>query len=85
MSSQKALIVLQENSGKVPLPNTVSNSLHDVIYNVIDQLAETFENIKITLQSTTHYDVVHLLTDNLCTHSRLLYILISETKKKSRK
>lgn len=81
MSTNKALIVLQENSGRVELPDGVPASLRDAIFAVIDGLAETFENIKTTLQSATRYDVVHLLTDNLCSRSQLLNALVAETKK----
>lgn len=81
MSTNKALIVLQENSGRVELPDGVPAPLRDAIFAVIDRLAEPFEDIKTTLQSATRYDVVHLLTDNLCSRSQLLNALISETRK----
>lgn len=80
MSTNKALIVLQENSGKIELPPGVSASLRDIIYSVIDGLSETFEDIKTTLQAAGRYDVVHLLTDNLCSRSQLLNALVTETR-----
>ena len=81
MSTNKALIVLQENSGQVELPDGVPAPLRDTIFAVIDGIAETFEDIKTTLQSANHYDVVHLLTDNLCSRSQLLNALATETQR----
>ncbi len=81
MSTNKALILLQENSGRVELPPGIPAPLRDAIFAVIDGLAETFENIKTTLQAANRYDVVHLLTDNLCSRSQLLNALVIETKK----
>jgi hypothetical protein len=81
MSTNKALIVLQENSGRVALPGGVPAPLRDAIFAVIDGLAETFEDIKTTLQSANRYDVVHLLTDNLCSRSQLLNALVTETQR----
>lgn len=81
MSTNKALIVLQENSGKVALPPGVPSELSDIIYTVVDGLAETFEDVKTTLQSANRYDAVHLLTDNLCSRNQLLNALIIETQK----
>ena len=81
MSTNKALIVLQENSGRVELPSGVPGPLRDAIFAVIDGLAETFEDIKTTLQAANRYDTVHLLTDNLCSRSQLLDALVNETKK----
>jgi hypothetical protein len=75
------LIVLQENSGRVALPDGVPAALHDAIFAVIDQLAETFEDIKTTLQSDKRYDVVHLLTDNICSRRQLLNALVTETQR----
>lgn len=80
MSTKKALIVLQENSGRVELPDGVPAPLRDIIFAVIDGLAETFEDIKTTLQSANRYDVVHLLSDNLCSRKQLLNALVIETK-----
>ena len=80
MATNKSLIVLQENSGKVDLPEGTSAALRDIIYAIADGLAETFEDVKTTLQSATRYDTVHLLTDNLCSRARLLDALIAETK-----
>jgi hypothetical protein len=82
MSTNKALIVLQENSGRVELPDAAPAPLRDTIYSVIDSLAETFEDIKTTLQAATRYDVVHLLTDNLCSRSQSLNALVIETQRK---
>jgi len=81
MPTNKALIVLQENSGRVPLPGGVPAVFSDTIFSVIDGLAETFEDIKTTLQAANHYDVIHLLTDNLCSRKQLLDALVIETQK----
>lgn len=79
MGTQKSLIVLQENSGRVELPDGVSSGLRDAIFAVIDGLAETFEDIKTNLQASNSYDTVHLLTDDLCSRKELLKALVSET------
>ncbi len=68
----RALIVLQENSGRVSLPDGVSGPVRDTIFAMVDQLAENFEDIKTTLQASGRYDVVYLLTDNACTRDQLL-------------
>ena len=81
MSTNKSLIVLQENSGRVELPDGIPAGLRAVIFAVIDKLAETFEDIKTTLQAANRYDTVHLLTDNLCSRANLLNALLSETQK----
>lgn len=76
----KSLIVLQENSGRVELPPGISDELKDIIYAVIDRIAEPFEDIKTTLQGAGRYDTIHLLTDNLCSRTELLSALITETQ-----
>lgn len=81
MSTNKALIVLQENSGRVPLPPGVPTALADATFALIDGLAETFEDIKTTLQANNRYDVVNLLTDNLCSRAKLLDALLTETQR----
>jgi hypothetical protein len=81
MPTNKALIVLQENSGQTPIDSSVPSALRQQIRFVVDALAETFENLKTTLQSAGKYDVVHLLTDNSCTRAKLLDALVSETTK----
>jgi hypothetical protein len=79
--SGKALIVLQENSGSVPLPLDTPPQLQQMIFSVIDSVAETFEDIKTRLQAAGRYQVVRLLTDNLCTRANLLSALVEETRK----
>jgi len=81
MATNKALIVLQENSGRVELPDGLPPAMHDTIFGVIDGLAETFEDVKTTLQGAGRYDVVHLLTDNLCSRAQLLDKLVTETQR----
>lgn len=81
MATNKSLIVLQENSGRIDLPPGLPPELQTAIYALIDGLAETFENLKTTLQASNRYDIVHLLTDNLCSRANLLDALVTETKK----
>lgn len=79
--SNKVLIVLQENSGEVALPTSVPSGLREVIYSIIDGLAETAENLVRTLQGSVHYKSVILLTDADCTRKKLLDELVKQTKK----
>ncbi len=76
----KALIVLQENSGRVTLPDDIPDWLRDGIFQIIDSLAETFEVVKTQLQASDDYDKLYFLTDAQCTRDDLLHALISETK-----
>lgn len=78
---KKVLIVLQENSGRVPLPENIPEPMRDAVYAVIDGLAETFEDIKTTLQGAGRYDLVELLTDKACRRHRLRDALIAHTRK----
>lgn len=78
--AKKVLIVLQENSGEVTLPLSVPSSLKPLITSVVDSLAETFEDIKTTLQASGKYYRVELLTDAACTRDRLLDELVKHTK-----
>lgn len=80
MPTNKALIVLQENSGQIPFDPSIPPAVEQQVTFFIDTLAETFENIKTTLQSAGRYDVVHLLTDNSCSRAKLLDALVSETQ-----
>lgn len=80
MPTNKSLIVLQENGGHVPLDASVPAAIRQQVSFIIDALAETFENLKTTLQAAGKYDVVHLLTDNSCTRAKLLEALVSETR-----
>ncbi|MFB2935749.1 hypothetical protein ACE1B6_10900 [Aerosakkonemataceae cyanobacterium BLCC-F154] len=81
MTTNKAIIVLQENSGKTVFDDSLPTDLRSPINAMIDGLAETFEDVKMTLQGSGRYDVVHLLTDNACTRAKLLDCLVDETKK----
>lgn len=80
MPTNKSLIVLQENSGQTPLDSSVPTALRQQVTALVDGLAETFENVKTTLQSAGRYDVVHLLTDNSCSRAKLLDALVSEAR-----
>jgi hypothetical protein len=81
MPTNKALIVLQENTGQVPLDPSVPTLIKQQITTLVDALAETFEDMKTTLQGAGKYDVVTLLTDAGCTRASLLDALVAETKK----
>jgi len=80
--TDKVLIVLQENSGRVPLPDNVSPDLAELIYNVVDALAETFEDLKTSLQGAGKYKFVVLLTDAACTRKKLLDALVHHTRRR---
>jgi len=79
--SEKVLILLQENSGKIPLPSSVPVTLESLIYSVLDSLAESTENVIRSLQAAGHYNYVVLLTDADCTREKLLFELVKQTKK----
>lgn len=79
--SDKVLILLQENSGKVPLPSSVPSELESIIYSIIDSLVENTENVVRSLQGSIHYVSVILLTDADCTRDKLLNELVRQTKK----
>jgi hypothetical protein len=81
MATNKALIVLQENSGVTPLDSSIPPPLREQIRAVIDRVAETFEDVKMSLQVAGRYDVIYLLTDNSCSRPKLLDALVDETKK----
>jgi hypothetical protein len=78
--ANKALIVLQENSGQTPLDEDLPASVRRDVRAIVDALAETFEDFLVRLQSAGHYDVVHLLTDNNCSRAKLLDALVLETQ-----
>jgi hypothetical protein len=82
-TGQKALIVLQENTGGGVqyLPDWTPDWLNAAVTAIIDRLAETFEDVKTQLQAAGRYHVVHLLTDEACTRARLLDCLIEEAGK----
>ena len=76
----KALIVLQENSGQTPFDANIPASVRQQANAVVDALAENLENLLATLQGAGRYDVIHLLTNNLCTRAKLLDALVLETQ-----
>ena len=78
---QKVLIVLQENTGRlVYLPDGTPAEVQALVNAVVDRLAETFENLKSTLQANGKYNKVVLLTDVNCTRAKLLENLVFYTK-----
>jgi hypothetical protein len=82
-TGQKALILLQENTGGGVqyLPDWTPEWLNAAVTAVIDQLAETFEDLKTQLQAAGRFDVVHMLSDQACTRARLLDCLVEEANK----
>ena len=81
MSTNKSLIVLQENSGRVPLPDSLPQTVKNAIYSIVDNIAESFEEFIIRLQAGNAYDTIHLLTDNKCSRKQLLEKLLYETRR----
>jgi hypothetical protein len=82
-TGQKILIILQENAGTSfddSLPPDLDETLREMIHVIVDQLAETFEDMKNTLQCAGRYDTVVLLTDNNCKRSKLLESLVTYSK-----
>jgi len=78
---QKVLIVLQENTGRLSsLPEDTPEQIKAMIAVVVDALAETFEDLKTTLQANGKYNKVVLLTDLNCTRAKLLENLVLYTK-----
>lgn len=75
----KVLIVLQENQGITEFPPSLPTSVQNIITTATDQLAENFEDMKTTFQADGRYDIVHLLTDDLCSRKELLDNLVIET------
>src|SRR5215216_443103 len=80
MPSNKALIVLQENSGQTPFDQNIPASIRQQATAVVDALAENLENLLATIQAAGRYDVIHRLTDNSCTRAQLLDALVLETQ-----
>ncbi len=74
------LIVLQENTGKLSFTPEIPEPFRSTLNNVVDGLAENFENIKTKLQLADRYEKVILLTDAACTRANLLNNLIAQTK-----
>ena len=74
------LIVLQENTGKLEFTQGIPDPFRTTLNNVVDGLAENFENIKSKLQLSDRYEKVILLTNTACTRANLLTNLRSQTK-----
>lgn len=75
------LILLQENSGQVDFLNSIPDtSLRNLVKTAIDGLAETFEDIKTTLQVQGYYDRIINLTNRNCTRAKLLNAMIEQTR-----
>jgi hypothetical protein len=75
--TKKVLIVLQENTGRLAyIPDSIPANERAMIEAVIDVLAETFEDLKASLQGYGKYNKVVLLTDNNCTRQKLLDNLV---------
>ncbi len=74
------LIVLQENTGKLSFAQSIPEPFRSTLNNVVDGLAENFENFKAKLQLSDRYEKVILLTNTACTRANLLTNLIAQTK-----
>lgn len=74
------LIVLQENTGKLSFTQSIPEPFRSTLNNVVDGLAENFENFKAKLQLSDRYEKVILLTNTACTRANLLTNLINQTK-----
>lgn len=74
------LIVLQENTGKLSFTPSIPEPFRSTLNNVVDGLAENFENFKAKLQLSDRYEKVILLTNTACTRANLLTNLIAQTK-----
>jgi len=79
MAKKKVLVILQENTGKVPLPEDLPKGLKKAVRAVIDRLVETFEDLKTHLQGSGKYDRIINLTDTKCTRAGLTKALLVET------
>ncbi|MGX9725869.1 MAG: hypothetical protein ACTFAK_00695 [Candidatus Electronema sp. VV] len=77
----KSLIVLQENTGRIALPDGIDGNLQTAIFGIIDNTAEPFEDFKTQLQASGRYAEVVLLTNQMCSRKNLLDALIDQTKK----
>jgi hypothetical protein len=75
---ESAFVLLQENSGRVPIDRSIPPEIRQVLSAIIDRLAETFENVKNRLQAGGRYDKVELLTDARCTRQSLLDTLVEQ-------
>lgn len=81
-SGKKVLIVFQENTGSLSvLPEDTPPDVRARIATVVDQMAETFEDMKNDLQGAGRYDKVVLLTDENCTRAQLVENLAQYSKK----
>lgn len=80
MASNKVLIILQENTGKLDvLPENTPKEFKSFFNVAVDRIAETFEDVKSDLQGSTKYAKVIHLTDVNCTKAKLLATLTQET------
>lgn len=78
--TNKALIILQENSGQTPFDQSIPPSIRQQANGIVDGLTERLEDTLAILQGAGRYDVIHLLTDNLCSRAKLLDALVLETQ-----
>jgi hypothetical protein len=71
--------MLTARSPSAPVDGTPAE-IQALVNAVVDRLAETFENLKSTLQANGKYNKVVLLTDVNCTRAKLLENLVFYTK-----
>jgi hypothetical protein len=72
---ETAFVVLQENSGRLEIESAIPEPLRSLLQEIIDKVAESFENVKSRIQAGGYYDRVDLLTDTACTRANLLQTL----------
>lgn len=77
----KTLVLLQENSGRVPLPASTPPRLRRVVYAALDWVAEEFEGVKTLLQARRGYSGVLLLHGTRGTRAHLLQALVAEARR----
>jgi len=77
----KTLVLLQENSGRVPLPDGLPAPLRRAVYAAVDRVAEEFEAVKTVLQARRGYSGVLLLHGERGTRAQLLRALVEEARR----
>ena len=61
------------------LAQTVNSKTIPVTWE-INRPAETSEDVNMSLQATGRYDVIYMLTADICTRPQVLNVLVKETK-----
>jgi hypothetical protein len=77
----RVLVILQENSGQVALPEALSGAQKQAIHAVIDTLAEDFEKVSASMNTIGLYQEIVNLSDTACTRQNLVNALVDHTLK----